>query len=135
MKNIREFWVTNTNGAILFQKSQSEESETDQYFGCFLSAIHTFILEMGSEQILVYETKSFIYYLDYDDTYDMKLIFVIKTIKGAESRSQFQKKLSRFKSVFLEKNSENLKNWDGQVDIFGNSEEIFEIFNPEPLKI
>ena len=128
MKNILEFWVVNTNGAILFRKTKVEETEMSQYFGCFLSALDTFVSEMGSEHIIIYETPSFVYFLDYDNSCEMKLIFVIKTRKNTEPREVFQQKLEQFKAVFLKKNRQNLANWNGEVDIFGNSEEILSIF-------
>ncbi|MHA1675268.1 MAG: hypothetical protein ACTSYI_16780 [Promethearchaeota archaeon] len=71
---------------------------------------------------------SFIYYFDYDDSCKMELIFVIKTMKNSQSREINQQKLLQFKTAFLERNCKKLRNWDGQIDIFGCSEEILESF-------
>jgi len=131
MKDIQEFWVLNTFGAILFRKTNSINDEIVQYFGCFMSALDSFIKEMGTERLILYETPSFIYYFDYDDSCEMELIFVIKTIKNSQTKETNQQKLTRFKTLFLEKNCKKLKNWDGQIDIFGCSDEILGTFQPD----
>ncbi len=128
MKDILEFWVCNANGAILFRKTDAINDEIVQYFGCFMSALDSFITEMGTERLLLYETPSFIYYFDYDDSCKMELIFVIKTMKNSQSREINQQKLIQFKTAFLERNCQKLRNWDGQIDIFGCSDEIIGTF-------
>ena len=128
MKDIQEFWVCNTHGAILFRQANNISNEIVQYFGCFMSALDSFITEMGTERMLLYETPSFIYYFDYDDSCGMELIFVIKTKKRVHSKKINLQLLNRFKTSFLERNCQNLQNWDGQIDIFGCSDEILGIF-------
>jgi hypothetical protein len=127
MSIINEFWIIMDNGIPLFNYSPDEDLDPSLMSG-FFSAIQQFSSQINNEK------EGFINSFTFGDSVfnflinpKYKLFFISKSSNKIKSK-RINKHLNEIEQMFIDKFEEKIKNFDGEVSIFHNFKQKFEIY-------
>ncbi len=110
---IENLWILTKEGVLLFSKNYAKLNKPDDLLACFFTAVDIFIREVAKEEIkkIIMKNHKFNYIIGDD------LIIVIST-NEYNNDILIQNLLREVKIIFLEKYSEELKLFSGDIIAF-----------------
>ena len=123
MTLLEEFWIV-TNGMSVYHQAATKIID-ETLFGGFISAIMTFINELGNDEIKKLDMKgSQIYIIPCDKR---EWFFIGRTNKGKDKK--IYKYLSEIREIFFDKYEHMLASWNNDTDVFKDLDEYININN------
>ena len=127
-KIIQDLWILSDSGIVLFSRVYNPKIN-EQLFGALMSALNTFAGELASGGLTSFELKSIRFNLVKKKNY----IFVANSSRKVKEKSVFEE-LKRISEKFIDNYGKALENWDSNVSIFSNFQDIIEDSLEETIK-
>ncbi|MHA1379958.1 MAG: hypothetical protein ACTSRG_16430 [Candidatus Helarchaeota archaeon] len=122
---IDEIWIITQDGLTLYNQ-KTEESMNEHMFGGFIAAINQFVKAMGAdgcEKIVMGNSKIFIL------SCEEKSLFFISRSGLKVKDKKIEKYVNKIMHRFLDNFNEQIKQFDGNIDSFGDVDEIINIID------
>ena len=126
MVSLNEFWIITSAGIPVYHQSIIDEID-QSLFGGFISALLSFIKELGEDDIRHLEMGgSKIVILS---SIDKNWFFIARSDKKVKEK-KINRYLTEIRSLFWDKFETKVANWDGNTDVFQELDEIIDVSNP-----
>ncbi len=127
-KVIQDLWILTDGGIVLFSRVFNPKVN-EQLFGALMTALNTFATELSSGGLSSFELSSIRFTIMKHD----RSMFVCNSSKKVKEKHVIDE-LRRISERFIELYSDDLEDWDGDLNIFDGFEEHIEDSLEETIK-
>ncbi len=131
-KVVQDLWILNDSGIVLFCRV-FDSKVNEQLFGALMAALSTFAKELSEGGLSSFDLSSIRFTILKSNYNDIEYLFVANSARKVKEK-KVQDELSKISEGFFEKYSNVLENWDSDINVFSDFENVIESSLEDPIK-